>query len=255
MLNKTACVELVRVTGKVNIFSWIIVLRACRTASRRHIPRIRWTRSSFSQASVNFTQRFLAKLLDWLLSKFSKEPSAPLPPPRCNFLQRAKVALLPPLLLYGSDEHGRGFCLPRAAIFHQGNKPGRGFGRAGVPKRKFGRVMQFPGSHCFFGSKVISIVRRGGAGELLFRSKVISIVRRGVRVNCFSGQRSLLNCPARGCGWIAFQVKGHFTARGVRVNCFFGSKVIAHCSGEGVRVNCFQVKGQKVAGKCWIVLS
>ena len=49
-----------------------------------------------------------------------------MPPPRCNFLQRAIVALLPPLLLYGSDEHGRGFCLPRAAIFHQGNKPGRG---------------------------------------------------------------------------------------------------------------------------------
>ena len=87
---------------------------AIRTASRQYIPRIRSTRSSFFQASVNFPQRFLAKLLDWLLSKFSKEPTAPLPPPRCNSFQRANVALLPPLLLYVSDEHGRGFCLPRA---------------------------------------------------------------------------------------------------------------------------------------------
>ena len=45
--------------------------------------------------------------------------------------------------------------------------------------------------NCFFGSKVISIVRRGGAGELLFRSKVIAqLSGEGVRVNCFSGQRS-----------------------------------------------------------------
>ena len=47
------------------------------------------------------------------------------------------------------------------------------------------------GQSCNFRSKVISIVRRGGAGELLLRSKVIAqLSGEGVRVNCFSGQRS-----------------------------------------------------------------
>ena len=81
-----------------------------------------------------------------------------------------------------------------------------------------------------------SIVRRGGAGELLFRSKVISIVRRG------------------GAGELLFRSKviAQLSGEGVRVNCFSGQRSF-QLSGEGVRVNCFQVKGQKVAGKCWIV--
>ena len=68
----------------------------------------------------------------------------------------------------------------------------QGFGREadglGVPRRTSHAIS---GQSCNFRSKVISIVRRGGAGELLFRSTVIAqLSGEGVRVNCFSGQRS-----------------------------------------------------------------
>ena len=92
--------------------------------------------------------------------------------------------------------------------------------------------MQFPGSHCFFGSKVISIVRRGGAGELLFRSKVISIVQRG------------------GAGELLFRSKViSIVQRGGAGELLFRSKVIAQLSGEGVRVNCFSGQRSKSGGK------
>ena len=48
--------------------------------------------------------------------------------------------------------------------------------------KEIGLVMQFPDSHAISGQRSFQL-----SGE-------------GVRVNCFSGQRSLLNCPARGCG-------------------------------------------------------
>ena len=71
-----------------------------------------------------------------------------------------------------------------------------------------------------FRSKVISIARRGGAGELLFRSKVISIVRRG------------------GAGELLFRVKGHCSLlrRGGAGELLFRSKVKSGGENAGLFV-------------------
>ena len=64
--------------------------------------------------------------------------------------------------------------------------------------------------------------------------------------HAISGQRSLLNCPARGVqkknsmGELLFRSKViSIVRRGGAGELLFRSKVIAQLSGEGVRVNCF----------------
>ena len=91
-----------------------------------------------------------------------------------------------------------------------------------------GLVMQFPDSHAISGQRSLLNCPARGAGELLFRSKVIAQL---------SGE---------GCRWIAFQVKGHFNcpARGAG-ELLFRSKVISIVGRGGAGELLFRSKVKK----------